>query len=332
MALGEASVKLPRRKFLHLAAGAAALPALTRAAGAQAYPSRPVRIIVGFQAGGQIDIVARLMGQWLTDRLGQQFYIDNRPGAASNIAAEAAVRAPADGHTLFLANGTNAINATLYDNLRFDFVRDTEPVASINRIPLVLYVHPSFHAKTVPELIAEAKVNPGKVSVATPPRGTGPNMAAELFKMMAGIDVVLVPYRADAQMVTDLLGGQVPAAFGGISPALAHFKSGSLRALGVATAARAAELPDVPPIGDTVAGFEASGWSGLVAQRNTPLEIVEKLHNEINAGLADPKIMARLTGAGVTVLALPRAGFGKFIVDETEKWGKVVRFAGLKPE
>ena len=215
---------------------------------------------------------------------------------------------------------------------RFDFVRDTEPVASINRIPLVLYVHPSFHAKTVPELIAEAKVNPGKVSVATPPRGTGPNMAAELFKMMTGIDVLLVPYRADAQMVTDLLGGQVQVAVGGISPALPHIKAGSLRALGVATAARVAELPDVPPIGDTVAGFEASGWSGLVAQRNTPLEIVEKLHNEINAGLADPKIMARLTGAGVTVLALPRAGFGKFIVDETEKWGKVVRFAGLKPE
>ena len=231
-------MKLPRRKFLHLAAGAAALPALTRAAGAQAYPSRPVRIIVGFQAGGQIDIIARLIGQWLTDRLGQQFYIDNRPGAASNIAAEAAMRAPADGHTLFLANGTNAINATLYDNLRFDFVRDTEPVASINRIPLVLYVHPSFHAKTVPELIAEAKVNPGKVSVATPPRGTGPNMAAELFKMMTGIDVLLVPYRADAQMVTDLLGGQVQVAVGGISPALPHIKAGSLRALGVATAAR----------------------------------------------------------------------------------------------
>jgi tripartite-type tricarboxylate transporter receptor subunit TctC len=322
---------------LHLAASAAALPALTRVAAAQAYPSqaypsRPVRIIVGFPAGGQIDIIARLIGQWLTDRLGQQFFIDNRPGAASNIAAEALVRAPADGYTLFLANGTNAVNATLYDNLRFDFVRDTEPVASINRIPLVLYVHPSLTARTVAELITEAKANPGKVSVATPPRGTGPNMAAELFKMMAGIDVVLVPYRADAQMVTDLLGGQVQVAVGGISPALAHFKSGSLRALGVATAARAAELPDVPPIGDTVAGFEASGWSGLVAPRNTPLEIVEKLHNEINAGLADPKIMARLTGAGVTILALPRAGFGKFIVDETEKWGKVVRFAGLKPE
>jgi tripartite-type tricarboxylate transporter receptor subunit TctC len=324
--------KLPRRRLLHLAAGAAALHAFARSAAAQAYPSRPVRIIVGFPAGGQIDIIARLIGQWLSDRLGQQFFIDNRPGAASNIAAEAAIRAPADGHTLFLANGTNAINATLYDNLRFDFVRDTEPVASINRIPLVLYVHPSFHARTVAELIADAKANPGKVSIATPPRGTGPSMAAELFKMMAGIDVVLVPYRAEAQMVTDLLGGQVQVAFGGISAALAHVKSGGLRALGVATATRTTELPNAPPIGDTISGFQASGWSGLVAPKYTPVEIVEKLHDEINAGLADPKIIARLTAAGVTVLALSRADFGRFIADETVKWGKVVRSAGLKPE
>jgi tripartite-type tricarboxylate transporter receptor subunit TctC len=325
-------MKLPRRGFLHLAAGAAALPAFSRSARAQAYPARPVRIIVGFPAGGQIDIIARLIGQWLSDRLGQQFFIDNRPGAASNIAAEAVVRAPADGHTLFLANGTNAVNGTLYDNLRFDFVRDTAPVASINRIPLVFYVHPSFQAKTVPELIAHAKANPGKVSIATPPKGTGPYMAAELFKMMAGIDVVLVLYRAEAQMVTDLLGSQVQVAFGGISPALAHIKTGKLRALGVAAAARSAELPDVPPIGDTVSGFEASGWSGIVAPRNTPVEIVEKLHSEINAGLADPKITARLADAGVTVLALPRADFGKLIVDETEKWGKLIRAANIKPE
>jgi tripartite-type tricarboxylate transporter receptor subunit TctC len=325
-------MQLPRRNLLRLAAGAAALPALARVAGAQAYPSRPVRIIVGFAAGGQIDIIARLIGQWLSERLGQQFVIDNRPGASSNIAAEAAVRAPADGYTLFLANGTNAVNATLYDNLRFDFVRDTEPVASINRIPLVLYVHPSLPTRTVAELIADAKANPGKLSIATPTRGTGPNMTAELFKMMAGIDVVLVPYRAEAQMVTDLLGGQVRVAVGGISPALAHIKSGGLRALGVAAATRTAELPDVPPIGDTVAGFEASGWSGMVAPRHTPVEIVDRLHDEINAGLADPRIVARLTGAGVTVLALSRADFGKFIADETVKWGKVVRFAGLKPE
>jgi tripartite-type tricarboxylate transporter receptor subunit TctC len=272
-------VKLPRRRFLHLAAGAVALPAFSRRARAQAYPARPVRIIVGFPAGGQIDIIARLMGQWLSDRLGQQFFIDNRPGAASNIAAEAVVRAPADGHTLLLANGTNAVNATLYDNLRFDFVRDTAPVASINRIPLVLYVSPSFQIKTVPELIVHAKANPSKVSIATPPKGTGPYMAAELFKMMAGIDVVL--HRAEPQMVTYLLGSQVQVAFGGISPALAHIKTGKLRALGVAAAARSAELPDIPPIGDTVSGFEASGWSGIVAPRDTPFEIVEKLHSEI---------------------------------------------------
>ena len=321
-----------RRRFLHLAVSTAVLPAFSRGASAQAYPTRPVRIIVGFAAGGQIDIIARLMGQWLSDRLGQQFVIDNRPGAGSNIAAEAVVRAPADGHTLFLANGTNAVNASLYDNLRFDFVRDTEPVASLNRIPLVLYVHPSFQAKTFRELIAYAKANPGTLSIATPPKGTGPNMAAELLRMMAGIDAVFVLYRAEAQMVTDLLGGQVQVAFGGISPALAHIKAGNLRALGVAAAARASELPDVPPIADALSGFEAGGWSGIVAPRSTPVEIVEKLHSEINAGLADPKIIARLADAGVTVLALPRADFGKLIADETEKWGRVIRAANIKPE
>src|SRR5262245_24342671 len=275
-------MKPPRRQFLHLAAGAAALPTASRFAWAQIYPTRPVRIIVGFAAGGQIDIIARLIGQWLSDRLGQQFFIDNRPGASSNIAAEVAVRSPADGQTLFLANGTNAVNATLYDNLKFNFIRDTTPVASINRIPLVLYVHPAFQAKTVPELIANAKANPGKLTIATPSKGTGPYMAAELFKMMTGIEVVLVPYRAEAQMVTDLLGNQVLVAFGGISAALEHIKAGKLRALGVTTAARLAQLPDVSTINDTVAGFEASGWCGLVAPRGTPTEIVEKLHSEIN--------------------------------------------------
>jgi tripartite-type tricarboxylate transporter receptor subunit TctC len=325
-------MQLPRRKFLHLAASAAALPAISRVAWAQAYPTRPVRIIVGFASGGQIDIIARLIGQWLSDRLGQQFFIDNRPGASSNIAAEVAVRAPADGHTLFLANGTNAVNATLYDNLRFDFVRDTAPVASINRIPLVLYVHPSFQAKTVPELIAYAKANPGKLSIATPPKGTGPSMAAELFRIMTGIDVVFVRYRADAQVITDLLGGQVQVAFGGISPVLPHIKAGKLHALGVTAATRSTELPDVPRIADTVSGFEASGWCGIVAPRNTPLEIVEKLHGEINAGLSDPNIMARLTDAGVTILALSRTDFGKFLVEETEKWAKVIRAANIKAE
>ena len=325
-------MKLPRRTFLHLAVGAAALPTAPWIARAQTYPERPVRIIVGFAAGGQIDIIARLIGQWLSDRLGQQFFIDNRPGAASNIAAEAVVRAPADGHTLFLANGTNAVNATLYDNLKFDFVRDTAPVASINRIPLVLYVHPSFPAKTVPELIAYAKANPGKLSIATPPKGTGPSMAAELFKIMTGSDVVFVRYRADAQVITDLLGGQVQVAFGGISPVLPHIRAGKLRALGVTATTRSAELPDVPRIADTVSGFEATGWCGIVAPRNTPLAIVEKLHGEINAGLADPNIMARLTDAGVTILALSRTDFGRFLVEETEKWANVIRAANIKPD
>jgi len=325
-------MKVPRRIFLHLATGAAALSTVPRLVRAQSYPSRPVRIIVGFPAGGQIDIIARLIGQWLSDRLGQQFFIDNRPGAASNIAAESLVRAQADGYTLFLANGTNAVNATLYDNLRFDFVRDTERVASINRIPLVLYVHPSFQAKTVPELIEYAKVNPGKLSIATPPKGTGPSMAAELLKIMAGIDVVLVRYRADAQVVTDLLGGQIQVAFGGISPILPHVKVGKLRALGVTAATRSAELADVPRIADTVPGFEASGWCGIVAPKNTPVEIIEKLHGEINAGLADPNIVARLTDAGVTILALSRADFSKFVADETAKWAKVIRAANIRPD
>ena len=325
-------MKLPRRTFLHLVMGIAAPPIVTHFACAEVYPSRPVRIIVGFPAGGQIDIIARLMGQWLSDRLGQQFFIDNRPGASSNIAAEAVVRSPADGYTLFLANGTNAVNATLYDNLRFNFIRDTAPVASINRIPLVLYVHPSFQARTVPELIAYAQANPGRTSIATPQKGTGPNMAAELFRMMAGINVVLVPYRAEAQMVTDLLGNQMQVAFGGISTAVAHIKAGKLRALGIATALRSAELPDVSPIGDTISGFEASGWSGIVAPRNAPIEILEKLHSEINAGLADHNVIARLTDAGVTILALSRADFGKLIADETEKWAKVIKFVGIKPE
>ena len=325
-------MKLPRRTLLHLAAGAAAMPAVSRIVRAQSYPTRPVRIIVGFPAGGQIDIIARLIGKWLSDRLDQQFFIDNRPGAASNIAAEAVVRSPADGYTLFLANGTNAVNATLYDNLRFNFVRDTAPIASICRIPLVLYVHPSFPAKTVSELIAYAKANPGKVTVATPPKGTGPYMAAALFKMMTGIDVVLVPYRAEAQMVTDLLGSQVQVAFGGVSPAVAHIKAGKFRPLGVAARTRSPELPDVSPIGDTVSGFEASGWSGIIAPRDTTVGIVEKLHSEINAGLADAKIMTRLIDAGVTILALSRGGFEKLIADETEKWAKVIRAANIKPE
>jgi tripartite-type tricarboxylate transporter receptor subunit TctC len=251
-------MKLPRRKFLHLAAGAAALPAVSRVAWAQVYPSRPVRIVVGFPAGGQIDIIARLMGQWLSDRLGQQFFIDNRPGAASNIAADAVVRAPADGYTLFLASATNAVNATLFDKLNFDFTRDTAAIASINRIPIVLEAHPSFPAKTVPELIAYAKTNPGKIDMASPTTGTAPYMAAELFKMMSGVDLVHVPYRGEGQMLTDLVGGQVQFAFGGISVSIEHIRAGKLRALAVATAGRLEALPDIPAVGEFVPGYEAS--------------------------------------------------------------------------
>ena len=323
-------MKLPRRAFLQLAAGAAVLPAMSRIAKAQAYPSKFVRLVVPFPAGGQIDIVGRIIGQWLSERLGQQFIVDNRPGAGGNIGTEAVVRAPSDGYTLLMASATNAISATLYDNLKFNFVRDTAPVASINRIPLVVEVHPAFPANTVSELIAYAKANPGKVNLATPPKGTGPYMAAELFKMMAGIDVVLVPYRGGGPMQTDLLGGQVLVAFGSMSEAIEHIKAGKLRALGVTTAVRLAQLPDVPTIGETVASFEASGWSGIVAPRNTPVEIIARLHSEINAGLADPKIKARLADVGVTVFATSSVEFAKHIVDETEKWAKVIKFAGIK--
>jgi tripartite-type tricarboxylate transporter receptor subunit TctC len=326
-------MKLPhRRHVIYLAAGAAALSAMSRIAKAQTYPNKFVRLVVPFQAGGQIDIVGRIISQWLSERLGQQFVVDNRPGAGSNIGTEAVIRAPADGYTLLMVGSSSAINATLYDNLKFNFIRDTVPVASINRIPHVLEAHPSFFAKTVPELIAYAKSNPGKVSVATTPKGTGPYMTAELFRMMTGIDVVLVPYRAEAQMLTDLLGSQVQVAFGATSAALEHIKAGKLRALGVASAARLAMLPDVPTIGDTVAGFEASGWSGIVAPRNTPVEIVEKLHNEINAGLAEPKMAARLVDVGVTVFATSSAQFAKHIAEETEKWAKVIKFAGIKAD
>jgi tripartite-type tricarboxylate transporter receptor subunit TctC len=325
-------MKLPRRAFLHLAAGAAALPVISRIVSAQTYPTRPVRLIVGFPAGGQIDIIARLVAQWLSERLGQQFFVDNRPGASSNIAAETAVQAPADGYTLFLATGTNAVNATLFDKLNFDFVRDTAAVASINRIPYVLAVHLSFPAKTVPELIAYAKVNPGKLNLATPPKGTGPYMAAELFKAMAGIDMALIPYRGDAPALTDVLGGQVPAAFGGISAWIETIRAGKLRALAVTSATRLEMLPDVPTIRDSVPAYEASGWCGIVAPKNTPTGVIDKLNSEINAGLADSKFRARLADVGLTAFAGSSAEFAKHIADETEKWGKMIRMAKIKPD
>jgi tripartite-type tricarboxylate transporter receptor subunit TctC len=325
-------MKLPRRAFLHVAAGAAALPAAARIAWAQAYPSRAVRIVVGFPAGGQVDIIARLMGQWLSERLGQPFVIDNRQGASSNIGTDAVVRAPADGYTLLMANGTNAVNATLYDNLNFDFIRDLAPVASINRIPIVLLARPAFPAKTVPELIAYAKSNPGKLNLATAPKGTGPYMAAELFKMLGGVDLVHVPYRGDPQALTDLLGGQVQLAFTGISSSVEQIKAGKLHALAVATAARLRALPEVPTIADSVPGFEASGWCGIVAPRSTPVAIIDRLNKAVNAGLDDPKLEARLADVGVTVLAGSPADLGTLIAAETKKWGKVIRAANIKPD
>jgi len=325
-------MKLPRRNFLHLVAGAAALPVVSRVARAQAYPSRPVRVIVGFTAGSASDIVARLMGQWLSERLGRQFLVENRPGAGTNIGTEAVVRAPADGYTLLLVNSSNAINATLYDKLSFVFLRDIVPVAGILRAPLFLVVHPSFPAKTVPEFIAFAKANPGKVTMASPGNGSSPHVSGELFKMMAGIDMTHVPYRGGGQVMTDLIAGQVQVSFIGLTVAIEHIRSGKLRALAVAAATRSDVLPDIPTVSDFVPGYEASAFWGVGAPRNTPAEIIDKLNKEINAGLADPKIKARLVDLGGMVLSGSPPDFGKLIAEETEKWGKVIRDANIKAE
>jgi tripartite-type tricarboxylate transporter receptor subunit TctC len=326
------AVKLPRRRFLHLAAGAAALPALPRIASAQAYPTRPVRIIVGFAPGGGFDIAARLTGQWLSERLGQPFVVENRPGAAANIATEAVVRAPADGYTLLLVPDTAATNATLYDKLNFNFIRDIAPVAGIVRQPLVMLVNPSVPAKTVPEFIAYAKANPGKINMASPGVGTGPHMAGELFKMLTGVNMVHVPYRGGAPVLTELLAGQVQVAFIGPVASIGYIRAEKLRPLAVATATRSAALPDLPTIGDFVAGYEASSWFGIGAPVNTPREIVTKLNREINAALADPKLNAQLTDLAAVVLPGSPADFGKHIADETEKWAKVIRAANIKSE
>ena len=325
-------MKLPRRKFLHLATGAAALTALSRIASAQAYPARPVRIIVGFAPGGGADIIARLIGQWLSERLGQQFIIENRPGAGANIGTEAVVRAPADGYTLLVVGGWNAINATLYDKLSFNFIHDIAPVAGIMRVPSVMVVNPSVPAKTIPEFIAYAKANPGKITMASPGTGTGPHIAGELFKMMAGVDMVHVPYRGAGPALTDLLGGQVQVTFASMPSSVGYIRTGKLRALASTAATRSAALPDVPTVGEFVPGYEASGWFGIGAPKDTPAEIVGKLNNEINAALADPNMKARLVDLGGTVLALSPADFGKLIADDTEKWGKVIRAAGIKAE
>jgi tripartite-type tricarboxylate transporter receptor subunit TctC len=326
------AMKLPRRQLLHLVAGAALLPAALRIAKAQGYPTRPVRIIVGFTAGGNFDLTARLISQWLSQRLGQQFIVENRPGAGTNIATEAVLRAPADGHTLLLGGAVNAINATLYEKLNFDFLRDMAPVASVIRFPNVIDLNPSFPAKTIPEFIAYAKANPGKVNMASSGNGTSQHLSGELFKMMTGVNLVHVPYRGAPQALTDLIGGQVQVSFDPLPPAIELIRSGKVRALAVTTAVRSDALPDVSTVGEFVPGYEASGWNGIVAPRNTPIEIIQKLNTEINAGLADPGIRAKLTDLGGMVLASSAADFGKLIADEIDKWGKVIKFAGVKPE
>jgi len=325
-------MKLPRRNFLQLAAGAAALSAMSRVAMAQAYPSRPVRIIVGYPAGGGVDITGRLIGQWLSERLGQPFVIENRPGANSNIATETVVRAAPDGHTLLLATAANAGNATLYDKLNFNFIRDIAPVAGIMVVPLVMVVHPSFPATTVPEFIAYAKANPGKVNMGLAGTGGSDHMAGELFKTMTGVNMTQVPYRGLAPALTDLLGGQVQVIFSSIPAAIEYIRAGKLQALAVTSAVRAEALPDLLTVGEFVPGFEASQWYGIAVPKSTPAEIVNKLNNEINAGLADHKMKARLAELGGIVLAGSPADFAKFIADETEKWGKVIRSANIKAE
>jgi len=324
-------MRVPRRHFLQLAAGAAVLPAMPRLARAQAYPARPVRWIVGFAAGGPQDIVARLLAQSLSERLGQQFVIENRAGAGGNIGTEAVVRAPADGYTMLMIGPSATINATLYDNLSFVFLRDIAPVASIIRTSNVMEVHPSFPAKTVPEFIAYAKANPGKINMASAGSGSSQHMAGELFKMMAGIDMVHVPYRGAAPALTDLLAGQVQVMFDNMTSSVEHVRAGRLRGLAVTTAARSEALPDLPIVGDFVRGYEASGIYGIGMPKDTPPDIVDKLNREINAALSDPRIKTRLADLGGLILSGTRADFAKVLTEEVEKWGKVVKFSGAKP-
>ena len=325
-------MKFPRRGFLHLAAGAAALPVVSRIARAQAYPSRPARLIVGFAAGQAIDIVARLVGQRLSERLGQQFIIENRPGAGGNIGTEVVVRAPPDGYTLLVIGANNAINATLYDKLSYNLIRDIVPVASIYRVPQVMEVNPSFPAKTVPEFIAYAKANPGKINFASAGNGSVAHVTGELFKMMTGVDMLHVPYRGAAPALTDLIGGQVHVMFDNVPSSIEHIRSGRLRPLAVTATTRLDGLPDIPTVGDFVPGFETNAWAGIGAPKNTPAEIVDSLNREINAGLADPNMKARIADLGGAVLAGSPADFGKLLADETEKWGKVVKLSGARPD
>jgi tripartite-type tricarboxylate transporter receptor subunit TctC len=325
-------MKLPRRSFLHLAAGAAALPAVSRIARARAYPTRPVRIIVGFAPAGGTDIMARLIGQWLSERLGQQFVIENRPGASTNIATEAVVKAPPDGYTLLLACLPNASNATLYDKLNFNFIRDIAPVAGIARDTFAIEVNPSVPVKTVPEFIAYAKVNSGKINMASGGIGSGNHIFGELFKMMTGVNLVHVPYRGAGPALVDLLGGQVQVMFASMSSSIEYVRAAKLRALAVTTSTHSPVLPDIPTVAGFVPGYEASFWTGIGAPRNTPIEIVEKLNQETNAALTDSQMKARLAGFGATALPGSPADFGQLIAEETQKWGKVVKFAGIKPQ
>ena len=323
-------MQLPRRTFLHLAAGAAALPATSRFAWAQAYPTRPVRLIVPFGPAGASDITARLIGQWLSERLGQQFVIENRPGAGGTIGTEAVVRAAPDGYTLLYVTTANAVSATLYDKLNFNFIRDIAPVAPIVRFPYIMVVNPSVPAKTLPEFIAYAKANPGKINMASVGIGSTPHVNGELFKVMTGTNMVHVPYRSAAAVMTDLLSGQVQLYFGTTASSLEYVRTGKLRALAVTIERRLDALPDIPTVGDFVPGYEASNWYGIGAPRNTPVEVIEKLNKETNAGLADPKIKALIADLGGSPLTGSPADFGRLIADETEKWGKVVKFVGIK--
>ena len=326
-------MKLPhRRQFLHLASGAVALPALSRIASAQTYPTRPVRLVVGFAAGQAIDILARLIAQSLSERFGQQFIVENRPGGGGNIATEAVVRAPPDGYTLLAVGSNNMINAPLYEKLNFDFIRDIALVASIYRVPQVMEVNPSFPAKTLPELIAYAKANPGKINFASAGNGSVAHVTAELFKMMAGVNMQHVPYRGAAPALTDLLGGQVHLMFDNMPSSIEHIRAGRLRPLAVTATARLEGLPDVPTVADFLPGFETSAWAGIGAPKNTPAEIIDQLNRETNAALADPKLKARVADLGGMVFPLSPAEYEKRVAEETEKWGKVVKFSGARPD
>ena len=330
---GGIPVKLPhRRHFLHLAAGAAAFPAVSRLARAQGYPERPVHILVGYAPGGGNDIVARLIGQWLSERLGQPFVIENRPGAGTNIATEAVVRAPADGHTLLLTSLANAVNATLYDKLSYDFMRDVAPVAAFLRVPNLVAVHPSVPAETLAEFIAYAKANPGKVNMGSGGTGGPVHMTGALFNLMTGLKMQHVPYRGEALALADLIAGQVQVVFGSLPASLQYVRAGKVRALAVTTTTRAGALPNLPIAADVVPGYEASTWYGIVAPKNTPAEIIERLNREINAGLADPALRKRLGELGGMAIGGSPADLGRLIAEETEKWGKVIRAANIKPE